>query len=260
MSDHMGLRRLVMLSICFLLLTACGSDESSWETIQKRGTLRVGMDPTFPPFELADGGEPSGLDVDIANAIAQQLGLRAEFVLVSYDGLYDVLATGKADLLLSAMVVSPERTRDFAYSESYFNAGELLITTRELPLTVELSDLAGQTIAVELGSQGHVELIEWAAREDLVILPLNSSDEAVASVSDGAAEAAVVDAVSGRLAMRKHPTLQIGVVPVNVEPYAAVVRIDDSLLLRQLNEQLALLRDSGKLAEIIAYWLDEEVH
>ena len=259
MSCHVGLQRLLLLSMFLLLIAACRSDEGSWAAIQKRGTLRVGMDPTFPPFELADGGEPSGLDVDIANTIAQQLGLRAEFVLVSYDGLYDSLATGQVDLLLSAMVVSPERTRDFAYSASYFNAGEVLIITREWPTTVELSDLADQTIAVELGSQGHLEVIDWANRVDtLVILPLNSSADAVEAVSNGAANAAVVDAVSGRLAMSEHPMLQLSATPVSVEPYAAVVRIEDSLLLRQVNEQLALLHDSGKLEEMIAYWLGEE--
>lgn len=226
----------------------------------KRGTLRVGMDPTFPPFELADGGELRGLDVDIANAITEQLGLEADFVLISYDGLYDSLATERVDLVLSAMVVMPERTKDFAYSESYFNAGEVLITSQQWAEAATLADLAGSTIAVELGSRGHVELIYWSNRlKNVDILPLESSAAAVDAVAAGKADAAVVDAVSGRLALIEHPQLQLSSIPVTVEPYAAVVRIADSLLLRHINEQIALLRSSGRLQEMTAFWLDAEV-
>ncbi len=130
--------------------------------------MRIGLDPTYPPFEVADDSGVSGLDVDLAYALADELGLQVEFVYFGYDGLYDALATKQVDVLLSALVIMPERRRDFDYSEPYFNAGEILIVPSAEEEIDEMGDLNGRRLAVELGAQGHVEATQWAKRlEDL---------------------------------------------------------------------------------------------
>jgi ABC-type amino acid transport substrate-binding protein len=163
---------------------ACRRDGATWERIQETGVLRVGLDPTFPPFETADGVPLQGLDVDLAEAIAADLGLTVEFVYFGYDGLYDALATQQVDVLISALVITIERTRDFAYSDPYFNAGEILIVPADSPVR-EMADLANRSLAVELGAQGHVEATIWERRlTDLTILPYNTPDEAITAVAE----------------------------------------------------------------------------
>ncbi|RME44796.1 MAG: amino acid ABC transporter substrate-binding protein, partial [Caldilineae bacterium] len=105
--------------------------QSGLAAVQRRGVLRVGLDPSFPPFETLDaGGQVIGLDADIARAIAADLGVQVEFVPIAFDGLYDALQVGRVDVLLSGLPVDPTRTRDVAYSRPYFNAGQMLVTTR----------------------------------------------------------------------------------------------------------------------------------
>jgi polar amino acid transport system substrate-binding protein len=248
--------RFLFFVFFFLILPACRSDHLTWDRIEQTGILRVGLDPTYPPFEVVDDSGLYGLDVDLAKAIAADLGLEAEFVYFGYDGLYDALATEQVDVLISALVVVPERTRDFAYSEPYFNAGEILIVRQSDMEITGMADLNGRTLAVELGALGHVEANTWANRlPDLTILPFGSAEEAVTAVAQNQADAVLVDAISGRLALKEQSALKCLSDPVTVEPFAFVVRIDDQYLLQKLNDSLSRMNESGQLQTIISNWL-----
>lgn len=247
------------LLLLLLLLVACRPDSATWDRIQETGVLRVGLDPTFPPFQMDDGSALQGLDVDLAEAIATDLGLRVEFVYFGYDGLYDALATQQVEVLISALVIMPERTGDFAYSDPYFNAGELLIVPATSSIT-RMADLANGRLAVELGAQGHVEATIWERRlTNLTILPYNTPDETITAVITNEADAALIDSVSGRLFLREQPQHQLTYLPdpVTVEPYAFVVRREDERLLAELNNSLNRLRQSNQLEEIIGQWLGQ---
>lgn len=248
--------------LCGLYLVSCQRIDDSWERVAASGVLRVGLDPTFPPFETADEQGLHGLDVDLAHALANDLGLTAEFTYFGYDGLYDTLTTGQVDVLLSALVVAPERTEDVAYSQSYFNAGEILIIPEGEQGVSGLDDLDGRAIAVELGALGHVEATAWAQRlPNLTIQTYESVTAALDAVASGGADAGLVDAVNGRLylagqtAAAGRQTLIRLPEPVTLEPYALAVRIDDQMLLEQLNQSLDRLAASGELEAIIERWL-----
>ncbi len=249
------MRKLVLLTLWLTFITACGKPDDSWERVREAGVLKVGLDPTYPPFEVADENGARGLDVDLAQALAADLGVEAEFVYFGFDGLYDALATEQVDVLLSALVIAPERSRDFAFSTPYFNAGQVLIVPAGNEKIGEMADLSGRTLAVELGALGHVEATTWAKRlPDLAVRPYTTSDEALAAVLANEADATLVDAISGRLYLKEQPQLKI-VQEVTVEPFALVVRIEDEQLLTQLNTSLENLRQSGELEAIIGKWL-----
>ena len=154
---------LVLAAAGVLTLAACQGEEDAWQRIQESGRLRVGLEPTFPPFETLEGEDLTGLDVDLARAIGDDHDLAVEFVYFGYDGLYDALLTGQVDALISALVVMPEKTRDFSYSLPYFDAGQFLVSPDKRPVT-SMEQLQGKIIAVELGAQGHVLAVEWARR------------------------------------------------------------------------------------------------
>jgi polar amino acid transport system substrate-binding protein len=238
-----------------LFLVACAQKGDTWQRIQKSGVLKIGLDPTYPPFEAADDGQLQGLDVDLAQAIAGEMGLQTEFIYFGFDGLYDALSTGQVDVLLSALIISPERTRDFAYSQSYFDAGQILVTPVESNIE-DIQSLAGQTIAVELGTEGHVQATTWKRRLDnLKVDVYNTSEEALNAVTSGQAGAAIVDNVSGLLYLRQSTNLSIARTPITSEPYAFVTRIDDNILLDKLNESLDKVGATGQLENIISTWL-----
>ncbi len=241
-----------LLLAALFLLAACGRGGESWQRIQEAGVMRVGLDPTYPPFENADGGELRGIDVDLAIELAGRLGLEAQFVYFGYDGLYDALGTGQVDALISALVVRPDLLRDFAASEPYFNAGQVLVVADSSPIG-GMQDLRGRLLAVELGAQGHVTATEWQRRvPNLGIWPNDTPHEALAAVSLGDADAALVDGISARLYLAAQSDLQLLSPPVTVEPFVMVVRIEDQRLLEELNRALRAVEQDGRLEAIIS--------
>ena len=249
-----------VLSIVFLLLsflTACRPGEDTWGQIESSGVLRIGVDPTFPPFAAAEEAEAWGLDIDLARALAAELGLKPQFTYFGYDGLYDALGTRQVDVLISALVIAPERTADVAYTNSYFDAGQVLVVPDGSPIMDE-ADLDGRTLAVELGALGHVAAQAWQrSQPGVVVATYGSVDEALAAVAEGTADAALVDGVSGRLYLGEHADsglLRLDP-PIIPEPYAMAVRIGERTLHRHLNEALDGLARSGRLEEITHEWL-----
>lgn len=252
---------LLLIAACCLLIAVagCNGRTTTFDRIQETGVLRIGLDPTYPPFEVADASDVWGLDVDLARAIAAELGVTAEFVYFGYDGLYDALLTEQADVLISALVVDESRTRDFAYSDPYFNAGQILLVAADETEIAGMADMNGRTLAVELGSQGHVEALSWQRRvPNLTIQPYNSPEAALTALTNPAtADAVLIDAISGRLFLADNPDLRRLPQPVTVEPFAIVTRHDDGDLRDALNDALQTLQASGELDTIVESWLGE---
>lgn len=260
-------RRLALVGLALALAAGLAwwwlapRDDGRLAEVRQRGSLRVGLDASFPPFEsLTPDGRVVGLDADIARAIAADLGVEAEFVNIGFDGLYDALLARRVDLVISSLPHDPRRTRDVAYTRNYFNAGQALVTRAGFGAIKTEADLAGRVVAVEWGSQAHMEGLrlarkEQAAGRQIDLRRYHTAAEALAALLGGEAEAAIVDAPSAVAALGRG--LQI-VTYVSDEWYAAAVHIDSRELLAAVNKSLAGLEESGQLARLQARWFGAE--
>ena len=246
-----------------VVAAACApSTGDSWEQIHESGILRIGVDPTYPPFALDNEGRLTGIDIDLGRALAAELGLEPQFTYFGYDGLYDALTTGQVDVLISALVIAPERTKEVAYTVPYFDAGLFLVVPAGANPATGMNDLSGGSLAVELGTLGHVKALEWQRRlADLTIQTYGSVDEALGSIAAGENDAALVDYISARLYIRDNPIegtdLAYSSISIVPEPYALAVRIEDRTLLAHLNDGLGRLESSGQLKELIENNLEQ---
>jgi polar amino acid transport system substrate-binding protein len=258
----LGLVGLLVVAAAGLATRAVLADrDSTWERIRQTGVWRVGMDPSFPPFENLDGatGQPVGLDVDLANAIASRWGVRAEIVGVGFDELLDAVTAYRVDSAISALPVVEHRTREVAFSAPYVEAGVLLVALRENAIA-KLEDLAGRRLAAEWGSAGDAQarVLQREFNGNLTLVLRESPDLALQAVLDGEADAAAVDAVSLALFdAGKDRLITIGE-PLQSEPYVIVVPAHAPKLLAAINETLADLAADGTLAAIQARWLEGE--
>ena len=234
--------------------------DPTWEHIRQSGMWRVGMDPSFPPFENLDGvtGRPVGLDVDLANAIASRWGVRAEIVGVGFDELLDAVTAYRVDSAISALPVVEHRTREVAFSAPYVEAGTLLVAPRENAIA-KSEDLAGRRLAAEWGSAGDAQAraLQREVGGNLTLVLRESPDLALQAVLDGKADAAVVDAVSLALFAAGQDRLKTIGEPLQSEPYVIVVPAHAPKLLVAINATLADLAADGTLAAIQARWLED---
>ena len=246
--------------------------------------LQIGMDANWVPFEYIDGaGQLSGFDVELARELGRRLRLEVQFVAnLSFDGLYDALTAGRADAIISAMVVERGRSADFSYSTPYFDAGQVFVVGPDRADIDGMEDLTERVLAVELGSAGDTVARRWARRlTDLVLLHADSADGALSAVESGQADAALTDRATALMALkaiRQRTTnscpcaplqrecqcdeggasvagLRIGGEPVTGEQYAIAVRREGSGLLCALNAVLADMHQDGTLQELEREWL-----
>jgi polar amino acid transport system substrate-binding protein len=229
-------------------------DDGTLAAIQQRGTLRVGLDASFPPFEtIDDSGQIVGLDVDMARALAADVGVEAEFVNIGFDGLYDALLARRVDIVISGLPYDPRWTQDVAYTRNYFNAGQVLVTRTGDEMITTVEDLHGRRVAVEWGSQADMEGRRLERDlSGLTILRQATAAEALETLLNDQADAAIVDAVSGVSAVPRG--LRIAIYLTD-EWYAAAVHIDSQALLEAVNQSLERLDASGHMAEMQAAWL-----
>ncbi len=247
----------LLLATCVLLLAACAPADRL-DRILETGVLRVGMDASYPPFEYIDGeGNLVGLDVDLGRELAARLGVQARFVAnLSYDGLYDALIADQVDVVISALYVDPARMADFAYSNAYFNAGQVLVVRADNGEIAEIADLSGRTVAVEWGSEGDVVARAWARRlVGLTVLPCLTAEDALARVASGEADAGIADHLSALEAIGKGRSLRIVGEMLTDEPYAIAVRREDGALLRAINSILVAMEEDGTLPRLRQKWL-----
>jgi polar amino acid transport system substrate-binding protein len=244
------------LAIWFVLARLGEEDDETWARIQREGLIRVGMDPSWPPFEFVnDDGQIVGLDVDLARAIGQRLSVQVEFVNVGFDSLYDALYVGRFDAIVSALPYDPLLLEDVAYSIFYFNAGQVLVVRADEREISEANDLSGKRLGVEWGSEGDVVGRQLQKKtEGLSLQNYVAPQDVLWALKEGQVEAAIVDAVSAHQFIAAEGGVQVVGDPLSDELYVIAVRLDSPLLLKAINETLVEMREDGTLERLQEIW------
>jgi ABC-type amino acid transport substrate-binding protein len=173
--------------------------------------------------------------------------------------LYDALTADQVDVIISAVVIDPGRTADYAYSIPYFDAGQvLLVKPEQVDAIDEMEDLAGRRLAVELGSEGDRVARYWGRRlRGLDLTHLDTLQAALTAVAASQADAALTDRASALLNCSQHG-LRLSGQTVTGEQYAAVVLKERQSLLDAINDALVELETEGELDHLVETWLCAE--
>ena len=255
----------IALAAWFVLARLGRMEDETWGRIQREGLMRVGMDASWPPFEYIDEstGQIAGLDVDLARAIGQRLGVEVEFVNVGFESLYDALYVGRFDAIVSALPYDPLLYGDVAYSISYFNAGQVLVVRADETeigesanqRISETNDLSGKKLGVEWGSEGDVIGRRLEKKiEDLSLENYMTPQDVLSALKEGKVEAAIVDAVSAYQFAATEGSVQVVGNPLTDELYVIAVQLDSHLLLKAINEALVKIREDGMLESLQEKW------
>ena len=235
-----------------------GSDGPALDAVlaaaRARGTLRVAVDVGFRPFADQVDGSLVGYDIELAQAVAAQLGLTAEFVPTGYDALYDTLTSGRADMIASALPYAPEQGYRARFSSVYFDVGQLLVTPAGSPVG-SAAELAGRRVGVALGSDADALARRMAS--DGAFTLRSSYDDPAAALADlraGQLDAVIADAVAARSAVQGAPGLRIAAA-LSSEPLVLGMPRAAFQLEAEVNQALEDLRQAGLFEQLNARWL-----
>ena len=235
----------------FLLLTGTLSAESP--------PLRVGMDLSYPPFEtIGPDGKPTGISVEIAEALGTYLGRAVEISNMPFTGLIPALKSGKIDLIISSMTATPERAKAVAFSEPYLTTGlAALVPAASTATDLASLDQAGQTIVVRQGTTG--EVFARANLHNARILTLEKENAAVLEIVQGKAAAFIYDQMSVFQNTQRNPgKVRALLAPLQRESWAIALRPEDAALLTEVNTFLDKFRADGGFTKLADRYLADE--
>jgi polar amino acid transport system substrate-binding protein len=233
-------------------------------TIKSAGTLTIASDASYAPNEFfdTDGKTIIGMDVDLGNAIATKLGLKASFQNVTFDNIIPGLAGSKYDLGMSSFTDTKarEKTVDFV---TYFSAGESLIVPKGNPKNVTGPDLSlcGLTIAVEKGTteESEVPALSKACTDagKKAVTALSSDDQNAANLalSSGRADAGSADSPVAEYAVKQsNGAFEIAGKSYENAPYGIAMPKNDGTLAQAVQGALAALIADGSYKTILTKW------
>ena len=224
----------VMLLACF---TGCKKDDD---------VLTMATNAEFPPFEYLDGEKIVGVDVDIANAIAEKLGRKLEITNIDFDAALTGVATGKYDVAIAGITASDERRQNMNFSDDYYTASQAIIVTANSDIKVA-DDLTGKVVACQEGTTGEQYLLE----KGFQIQSFKTGSEAVTALTSGKVSAVVIDnAVAKALSEKQGGATVVLDEALTKEAYAIALQKGDDELTAEINKALAELKADGTLAGI----------
>ncbi|HET8944488.1 MAG TPA: ABC transporter substrate-binding protein [Dehalococcoidia bacterium] len=223
------------------------------------GKLTVGSDIAYAPIEFyIEGTEtPDGLDIDLAKALAQVLGVEVEFVNSGFDGLIGALGTEDFDVIMSAMTIDAERSQQIDFVP-YVNVGTGVLVPAGNPNNIQsLEDLCGLTVSVQVGTI-QVGLLDDASQncdQEINIVTFDTNPLAVEDLRTGGADAELADfPVAFVDAEASEGDLEVLDVQIDPAPYGIGVRKDSTELKAVLEQALAAVKASGDYATILENW------
>ncbi len=256
--------RAVLVAVLALLVAVAAAGPAAAgpavDRIKRAGVLVVGSDVTYPPFEYMEGNTPVGFDVDLARAIAKELGVRLDYRNTAWDGIFAALKSGKFDMLLSGITITEERkkTYDLAFSKSYFDSGQGVAVKKGAARTIRgEGDLAGKVIGVQINTTG-----QYAAEKIKGIKEIRKYEtlpEALTDLGVGRIDAVVADypvllynAKEGTRD-KKFEVIE-GLIVGEPEQLGIPVRKEDADLLEVVNKVIDDLKRSGEYAKMMKKW------
>lgn len=218
------------------------------EEIQEKGVLTMMTATGFPPFEyLGEDGKPAGVDIDLAQLVADELGVELEVLDMDFNLLIESLKSGKGQLIAAGMTATSERAEQIDFSITYTLNGLILLVPKGSDIKTA-DDLAGKNIAVQESTTAHIY-----AQEELGIEPLafKNANECATAVMGGKADAAILDKVPAQtLAMANPDALETVEQLLTEEEMAMGVAKGNEDLLEVVNSVLQKAMDDGTVESL----------
>ncbi len=256
LSKTLGRLAFLLLAAAFALaLLACNSGPAggAWQRVKQSGILRVGTDATYPPFEWIDtaSGEVEGFDADLVREVCREIGCRAEFVVVPFDGIIAGLVSNKYDMIASTFTITPERAEHVAFSEPYYDGGQAVAVPVYDTTTQTAEDLQGKSIGVQLGTTGERRAGQI---KNAHIISFENIGAAFIDMENGRLDAVINDRPTTELIIQQRHAAKIVGPTLTAERYGFAVTKDDEELLSAINLALAKIKSDGRYDKIRAHW------
>ena len=279
---------LLAASMCVVLLAACGSngsadankgaassapaasaaasgdkadgDAAEVKTIES-GKLIMATNAQFPPYEMVADGDGvngtgfDGIDIEIAAAIAEKLGLELQVDDMDFDAALLATQSGKSDMVMAGVTVTDERQKVMDFSDTYAEGIQSIIVPEDSDIA-SADDLAGKIIGTQRGTTGYIYCTDDFGEDSVVAY--DDGLTAVQALNNGQVDAVVIDNAPAKEFVAANPGLKILDTAYAQEDYAIGVAKGNTELLNAINGALEELQADGTLQSIVDKYIKAE--
>lgn len=242
---------LAALMIC-ISFVACSSEKKSDDTntdANTQETLTMATNAEFPPYEYKEGDKVVGIDAEVAQAIADKLGMKLEIVDTKFDAIIPGVQSGKYDMGMAGMTVTPEREQSVAFSDSYATGIQSIIVNQGSNIK-SVDDLSEKTkIGVQLGTTGDIY-----AKDDFgdeAVQEYDKGADAVQALIAGKIDCVIIDNEPAKSFVAANEGLEILKTSYAEEDYAICFKKDNTEFQTKVNDALKELIADGTLQKIV---------
>lgn len=249
----------MLASVLTMAASAKGSDDLL-ETIQKRGTIIVGLEGDWAPWSYVDeNDELTGYDVEVAKAIADKLGVEIQIVPGEWDGLFAGMDAGRYDMVVNGVEVTEERADKYDFSTPYAYIRTALIVKGDNDSIKTFEDLKGKKTANSIAST----YMNLAESYGATCYGVSTLDETLTMVLQGRVDATLNAIVSFTDYMAQHPDSNLKVVATTEDASNVAIPMrkgDETASLREaVNKAIDELREDGTLSELSTRFFGEDI-
>ena len=262
---------LMLSSAMMLSLAACGGSAST-ETVSSEaasseaapaalttvtaGKLTMSTNAAFPPYEMTtDSGDFEGIDIDVAAAIAEKLGLELQVDDMDFDAALLAAQNGKSDIVMAGVTVTDERLKVMDFSDTYAEGIQSIIVPEDSDIA-SADDLTGKAIGTQRGTTGYIYCTDDFGEEN--VIAYDDGLTAVQALNNGQVDAVVIDNAPAKEFVEANPGLKILDTAYAQEDYAIGVAKGNTQLLDAINGALKELQDDGTLQAIVDKYITAE--
>ena len=238
-----------------------GQQGSGFTTVEA-GKLHMSTNAAFPPYEMTtDAGGFEGIDVEVAAAIADKLGLELVVDNMSFDAALTAVQTGKSDIAMAGITVRPDRAEVMDFSDSYATGIQVVIVQEGSPIET-VDDLANaEMIGCQEATTGYIycsDTPENGGYGEEHVTAYETGAVAVMALVNGQVDAVVIDNEPAKAFVAQNPGLKILETEFAVEDYAIAVGKGNTGLLDAINTAMAELKAEGVFQDIVDKYITAE--
>src|SRR3954468_5210333 len=247
------------------IAAGCGSSSSSTSTsggssgndlgVLTPGTLTIGSDIPYPPFEQGKPPDYTGFDVDLVDAIAKKLNLQPKWVDTAFGTIFSDEQAGKFDIVASSTTITPARSKKVTFSKPYFNADQSLMVQKGSDLQSTSDITSDTTIAVQEGTTGQ----DYAEKKtDAQVQAFPAIGTAFNALQAGQVDGVINDFAVSAFALKKYPQLDVVQTISTDEHYGFPMQQQNTALQNAVNGALTGLIADGTYQKIYMKWFSGE--
>ena len=220
------------------------------------GKLTMSTNAAFPPYEMTtDSGDFEGIDVEVAGAIAEKLGLELQVDDMDFDAALLAAQNGKSDIVMAGVTVTDERQKVMDFSDTYAEGIQSIIVPEDSDIAT-VDDLSGKTIGTQRGTTGYIYCTDDFGEDN--VIAYDNGLTAVQALNNGQVDAVVIDNAPAKSFVEANPGLKILDTAYAQEDYAIGVAKGNTALLDAINGALEELQADGTLQAIVDKYITAE--